>query len=112
LRSFRELNDAFGFDGTDAINQLFGEVLHALGAGRFDLAHPHGDEYLAHGDNREEMERLFRYAAEVVNAIVFVGTRENGSLAVQPGLTFAFGVAEDEDTADREELPKAKEAQG
>lgn len=111
LRAFREMNEAFGKEGTDALNQLFGEYLHKLGAGEFDTAHPHGDEYAAQHDDEARLRSFFEGVRKVTDRLVFFMEREDGSASLQEGLSFAYGTAQDIDRADRVELPRAKAEQ-
>jgi len=115
LRAFKEMNDAWGKDGTDAINQLFGEFAEAVGGGMVDMSHPHGDEYHAQADTREQLEQFFRVVENVTSRIIFTGEVEidgRRKIVLQKGMSLAHGTAETMEQADGVELPKAKDAQG
>lgn len=112
LDYFREMNDAFGAgwkgaDGrpdphepVDAINQYFGEVVAALGGGEFDAWNPHGDEYGGHGADEAQLDRFFRMLKAITKDKIFYLGRDDGSIVVLNGLSFAHGIGESADTAD------------
>lgn len=111
IRGFKGMNDVFGVETTDGIKAFFSRELYELGAGAFDTANLHGDEYAAQGDNKAALDDFFNRAGDAMRRVILWDVNKDGSISYQLGLHFAHGTAEDEDTADRVELPRAKQAQ-
>jgi GGDEF domain-containing protein len=117
---FREMNTVFGHDATDAINQVFGEILVAINDKGVRAANPHGDELGARSKNRDDVDELFSALAIAARQHLFFGTVtkeiaeaandpgvKEGDIWVQEGLS--FGHATDSNTVDAEAgLEKAK----
>lgn len=111
LRGFAGMNAAFGRDATDAIKAFFNKQLFERGAGAFDTANRHGDEYAAQGDDDTEMGEWFSKAQDAMRRVVLWDHNADGSISYQPGVHFAYGIDSDEDIADRVKLKEAKQQQ-
>ncbi len=112
IRGFKGMNEAFGREATDAIKAFFNERLHNLGGGAIDMANLHGDEYAAQHENAQAIIDFASAAQAAMREVVIWEKSKDGSYVMQPGIHFAYGVAENEDQADRVELKKFKEQQG
>ncbi len=111
LRAFREMNDFFGRDGTDALNQFFSEIIATIGGGRFDAAHLHGDEYAFQGDSEAALQEFMANLKAMTDTFLFYLDDGESQVVVQEGLSFAYGIGRTFDDADRLQLPEAKREQ-
>lgn len=112
MRGLRAMNDAFGKSATDQILLAFSKFISLVGGQEMDSAHPHGDEFLAQADSEKELAGLFSDLQDAANGVVFHMERPDGSVVLQVGVPFAYGIGQTEDQADRVALPAAKSEQG
>lgn len=111
MRGLRDMNDAFGKQATNVILKEFKKLIVDEGGQDFDAAHPHGDEFYFQGDDKKKLQRFMYQVKRSADRLVFYQPMSGGRVRVQVGVSFASGIAENLDKADRVELPKAKEAQ-
>lgn len=117
MRGLGPMNEAFGTRGADQILRTFSELV-AMYASDFDPSHPHGDEFNDQAGNAEQLIGAYEDLRNATNKLVFFKTRPDGSVAIQEGLHFVYGIGDSEqhsdplDHADRVALPEAKAKQG
>lgn len=112
MRGLRAMNDAFGKPATDQILLSFSKVIATVGGREMDSAHPHGDEFFAQAATEGQLKDLFSDLEKAANRLVFHMERPDGSVILQVGVPFAYGIGQTEDQADRVALPEAKSQQG
>ena len=115
MRGLQAINDAFGREAADAILKEFSTLIAQNGGGQFNAAHPHGDEYLAHAPDPEQLRAFFSDLKSATDNVAFILPKKSGQnveYVLQHGLNFVHGVGRDLDEADRIDLAKNKEAQG
>jgi len=89
------LNDNVGDKAGDSLLKAMGEALRKhLGD---DAFHVHGDEFWAHGDDKEALEKAIK-AAQADLAKVEIPAGKHGTLK---GVQFSYGITGDETSADR-----------
>jgi GGDEF domain-containing protein len=111
LRAFKKHNDLFGHDGGNVLMWYAKRAMALAGGGRVDLSALHGDELAAQHNSREEIELIMDAARRELDSTWFVKTLDDGSILVQKGVQFSYGIGETYDKADRIELPDAKRRQ-
>lgn len=112
MRALAALNEVFGKAGADAVLDKFKEILAAADRGRFDAAHPHGDEFLFQADDEGALADFFAAVQKHAAKVIFVQEQADGGVVVHKGIQFVAGVGKTLDEADRVALPRAKKAQG
>lgn len=101
LNGLKALNGAVSNAFGDLMLETFGRLGAKTGGLDFDLAHDHGDEYLAQADDREALDRYLQDLTEVGEGTRIEGPgKESGSIATYTGVRFGYGIGETPEQAD------------
>lgn len=111
MRGIGKMNEAFGRAKTNIVLDALLEVFAQKGAGDFNLAHLHGDELGAAGNDVVALGDFFARVRKVTDRLYFYGSDDKGGFWLQRGVHFAYGFGADFDRADRVSLPDEKAKQ-
>ena len=102
----KALNDKFGYAAGDALLRAKAEALRQAGV---DAYHDKGDEFLARGASREELQSRLEQARSILRTREFAVTMNDGTVLKIKGADFSYG--QGRDIADAEARLKEHKAE-
>jgi len=93
----KALNDRYWYEVGNALLKATGEALRKAG---LDAYHDKGDEFLARGRNRKQLQTGLECARAILRGRTVIVKRGNGEILRFTGADFSYGVGKDLDEAE------------